>query len=331
MFRSATLQLTGWYLAVLMTMSLVFSAVIYQINFNEINTRLQNLQQSAIEVLPGVYVQGGINQDLSATRSAESAEASRQLLWALVRANLVVLMVGGLASYHFARKTLRPIEQAHEAQSRFTSDASHELRTPLTTMKLELETALSDDKISLEETTELLKSNLAEVENLINISEMMLELSRTALDKDRVNLTDLTKNLIKSNQQANKRVLLKSSKSLYIWANKTAIARLVNILIDNALLYSPKKSPIEIKITVQRSIVKFQIENQSTKISEEQAERIFERFYRADKSRTSGSNKGYGLGLSIAKKIVEEHKGSIRAKYKNGKLNISFYLSQHKR
>ena len=78
----------------------------------------------------------------------------------LIIINLFILVAGGLLSYYLARRTLKPIEEAHEVQSRFTADASHELRTPLAAIGLETEVALRDKKFNLPEAKKLLKSNL---------------------------------------------------------------------------------------------------------------------------------------------------------------------------
>src|SRR5690606_24862255 len=97
-----------------------------------------------------------------------------------------IWLAGGVGSYYLARRTLRPIEEAHEAQSRFTSDASHELRTPLASMKTELEVALRDPALNKEEMRELLVSNLEEVDKLTKLSQNLLQLSR--LEQENIQL-----------------------------------------------------------------------------------------------------------------------------------------------
>src|SRR5690606_27239432 len=101
----------------------------------------------------------------------------------LVYLNCIVLAAGGVGAYFLARRTLRPIEEAHEAQSRFTSDASHELRTPLAAMKAELEVTLLSKELDEAETREVLESSLEEVEKLTRLSDLLLKLSRLEYDK----------------------------------------------------------------------------------------------------------------------------------------------------
>jgi signal transduction histidine kinase len=138
MFQSATLKLTAWYLAILMTISIIFSVVIYQLNFREISFRLENLQHSLLDdslyTLPGTNGEPQLNFGPNSPLSVQSNQAAAQMISTLVYINLVILVAGGLGSYFLARRTLRPIQESHEAQSRFTSDASHELRTPLAVM-----------------------------------------------------------------------------------------------------------------------------------------------------------------------------------------------------
>ena len=155
MFQSATLKLTAWYLIILMAISITFSIVIYQLNYREISFRLENLQHSIIDEFSAPlaitsYLDVLSNGDNSLLLS-ESRQASDQMILSLVYINIVVFVAGGLGAYFLARRTLRPIAEAHEAQSRFTSDASHELRTPLAAMKTELEAYLRDPNLDIDE------------------------------------------------------------------------------------------------------------------------------------------------------------------------------------
>ena len=94
-------------------------------------------------------------------------------------------------------------------------------------------------------------------------------------------------------------------------ANEPAVIELMGILIDNALKYSPPKSKIDVRVFEQRGSVGFEISNSGTAIPEALLPKLFDRFFRADTSRTESSRNGYGLGLAIAKKIVDIHHGDI--------------------
>lgn len=310
MFQSATLKLTGWYLLILMTISILFSVSIYQITSQEINVRLERLQTN-------LQVRGNfLLPDNDNLRIDEASEASTHISIGLIYANLLIFISGGIGSFLLARRTLQPIQEVHEAQSRFTSDASHELRTPLATMKTEIEVVLRDKQASKQDLEEVLTSNLEEVEKLSRLSEMLLNLSRLDHDKlewTAVNLDDVTRDVVRNYHQPTGRIVIKSKTHALVEGNEAAIVELVSILVDNALKYSPDDSTISIKLSRRNRHLEFEISNSGQGIDPERLPHIFDRFYRADSSRTTHSQKGYGLGLSLAKKIVELHRGELSA------------------
>lgn len=308
MFQSATLKLTGWYLLILMTLSLLFSLAIYQITAGEINARLNQIETSL--KLPRGY---GF-EDL---RLNQLHEAEENLVIGLVYINILILAVGGVGSYYLAKRTIRPIEEAHEAQSRFTSDASHELRTPLAAMKTELEVALRDPNLSKQEMKELLESNLEEVNKLTRLSHTLLQLSKldyANVEREKVNVNDAVLGAIKSFSVTDGRIAFTPYPSpLFVTTSLGSIEELAMILIDNAIKYSPDSSQVMVSITRKSGKARIAIQNEGKGIPADQLPHIFDRFYRADNSRTNGSKNGYGLGLSVAKKIVELNDGELTA------------------
>jgi signal transduction histidine kinase len=318
MFHSATVKLTAWYLAILMILSIVFSIAIYQITFHELNVRLENLQRGLTEqnLVDATPLLGGDQYRLT-----EARQASDQMILSLLYVNILILAGGGIGSYYLARRTLIPIETAHTAMSRFTSDASHELRTPLAAMKTELEVALRDPDLSKEESRELLESSLEEANKLIKLSEVFLKLARLdydALEFKTFNLVETVTESIKRYHDYEKRFNVSLKKKAMVNGNETAIAELCAILIDNALKYSPADSPISISVSDKRLTTSFSVTNHGSTISEDQQARLFERFYRADVSRTESAQNGYGLGLAIAKRIVDVHHGDIKVSSDDG-------------
>lgn len=329
MFRSATLKLTAWYLAILMSISLIFSVVIYVVNFQEVSLRLQNLQQGLIGATTVIPT---LNTTISTTPSllqTQSDLAAIQMVRTLVYINLGILVGGGVGGYFLARRTLRPIERILEAQGRFTSDASHELRTPLAAMKAEAEVALRQKTITEEEAREIIESNLDEVNKLIQLSDMLLNLSRLdygKLKKAPVDIVPLIYDALKPFAKSKKRFKITTRKQAKIYANEPAIVELMTILIDNALKYSPKKSEISIRVFERMLMVGFEITNSGPIIPQDKVARLFDRFYRGDTSRTNSSKNGYGLGLSIAKKIVDVHEGDIQARSTANGTTFTFFI-----
>jgi signal transduction histidine kinase len=312
MYQSATLKLTGWYIIILMSISLVFSVAIYEIGVHEVGVRLEKFQSGLLQNRTNTPVIMPSN-DL---RSEQTNEASRNIITNLIYINLIILSVGAASGYFFARRTLRPVEKAHEAQSRFTSDASHELRTPLSVMKAEIEVSLRDDTLTKQEYKEVLKSNLEEVEKLSKLSEMLLVLSKLdhkKLTKKRLDMVPLAKNAIKQFKQPKKRITLTGRMNAFVFGNEASIQQLMIILIDNALKYSPANSTVAIRVFEHNQTMSFEVTNAGIGINEQALPHIFTRFYRGDSSRTGGEQKGFGLGLSIAKQVADLHNGEITA------------------
>lgn len=310
MFHSATLKLTVWYLLILTSVGLIFSIIIYQVASSEIDARLETAERRLL---------GNTAADLllDYDRALQASQAQASLFSSLVYMNLLFLALGGIASYFMARRTLGPIEQAHEAQSRFTSDASHELRTPLAAMKTELEVALRDPALSKKEMRELLSSNLEEVDKLSKISGSLLLLSRlehSGLATRRVAFDDIVRRSVENHNKKTARIIYKPpERPLYVAAHQVSIEELVTILVDNALKYSPKKSKVDVALRRRGKKARLEVTNTGKGIRPEELPYIFERFFRADESRTNGQTTGFGLGLALAKKIVEVHKGDLSA------------------
>lgn len=326
MFHSATLKLTAWYLLILMSISLLFSAAIYKVTSDELSSRLGEFQERFEQPDMAPYTSPN-HRLFSAFRDGQRLTADRNIMFTLAYVNLLILLGGGALSYLLARRTLHQLEQAHEAQSRFTSDASHELRTPLAAMKIELELALSDPKISKTEMHEILQSNLEEVDRLATLSTTLLQLSRmdySSLDFGKVDANTVAEEVVQRYDKNAERIKLTLPKSsTYIRANQASIEELFTILVDNALKYSPAKSRITASISVHGKQARFSISNGGAGIPANKLPRIFDRFYRADESRSKG---GAGLGLSLAKEIVELHRGELQVSSTKGETTFRVVL-----
>ena len=310
MFKSTTIRLTGWYLAIIMLLSIVFSFAIYKVASNEVQDRIEHFQNN-VSLSQDIPPRPTWIQNYS---KIESKQAESNLSVKLLYVNLAILIIGGFLSYYLARRSLRPIEKAHEEEARFTSDASHELRTPLAVMKTEIEVALKDKNASVNDLQNVLSSNLEEVDKLSKLAEMLLNLSRLDVNELKMKPTDIvsvTHDIIKNYKISSTRVSLAAPKKAIANCNEEAISDLVKVLIENALQYSPKDSLISISINQFEKYIKFEITNAGQGIAPEKLPHIFDRFYRADESRTGNEQKGYGLGLSLAKRIADLHKGSL--------------------
>ena len=334
MFQSARIKLTLWYLAIIMAISIFFSIAFYKVSTREIRRiihRVEFFQEQEDNRLfppPSRFF-------ISRAPSLEVLQATeKRLQIILIGINGVILLLAGGASYFLAGRTLRPIKLMIDEQNQFVSDASHELRTPLATMRAEMEGSLLEKKISDKRARELIKSNLEELTTLQNLTNNLLRLAEIPVNGkplENVSLLGIIKTSTKKIAPLAKRKQIAVEikvKDAVLPADKNSLIELFVILFDNAIKYSPKNSIIHVASEQTQRSVKISVSDQGVGISEKDLSHIFERFYRADKSRSEVG--GYGLGLSIAKKIVETHKGTIavKSKVKEGSVfTLEFPLS----
>lgn len=321
-FKNACLKLTLYYILIVMFISNTFSVALYSISAHEINFGLRR-QERILHDLPRFENVPEFFPDLDfeKMRLEQLQTAKRALLINLLRFNLAILILSGGLSYWLAWRTLKPIEEMLETQKRFTADASHELRTPLTAMKAEIEVGLRDKNFNAENARVLLKSNLEEIEKLENLSGALLKLARYEEGKnivfEEISLEDV---VAEAYLRVEKLAVVKEINfentfaDIKIKGDKVSLTELFVILLDNAIKYSPRQSEILITIgkTDRRAYV--EIKDRGVGITKEEVTHIFDRFYRSDPSRSKMKTDGYGLGLAIAQKIVQLHKGEIKVK-----------------
>ncbi len=276
-------------------------------------------QRNAIERLP---LPGGLEP-----RRAEFLQAlddqldadTRQILLRLVVLNISTLLVGGAAAYFLARRTLRPIQDSMEAQGRFTADASHELRTPLTAMRAEIEVALRQKQLTSAEARELLGSNLEEIAKLEALSAGLLRLARfeNGLDPRAVSRVPVRELFAAAAARfdkiahARRLTIDRHAGAETVAGDRDSLLELVAILLDNAIKYSPEGTTITLRSELAGNAVRLSVADHGAGISAADIPHIFDRFYRADRSRSKNHPGGYGLGLSIAKRIADLHHGEI--------------------
>ncbi|MCA9348359.1 HAMP domain-containing histidine kinase, partial [Candidatus Saccharibacteria bacterium] len=236
--------------------------------------------------------------------------------------------LGVAISAVLAKKSLRPMEESLESQSRFTSDAAHELRTPLTVIKTETEVALRDSKLKLADAKEILESNLEEVVKLENLTSALLRLAHNSnsLDKaswQKYKLQDIfvaTEERVAKEAKARNVAIKIVDTKLIVFGDADQLVELLVILVSNAIKYSGEGSQVELLAKNNGdSRISILVKDNGIGIKSVDIDHIFDRFYRADQSRTKSKVGGYGLGLSIAKSIVDAHGGKITVKSKPNK------------
>ena len=298
MFNTARLKLTAWYLLTIMLVSFLFSGVIYRVQTAE----LERFERRVIIL------------DLV-------SEAKQRLFFYLLEINTGIFVMAGALGFFLAGRTLRPIQDMVEEQNRFIGDASHELRTPLTSLKTAIEVNLRDKDLTINDAKKILDQSLGQVNKLQRLTENLLDLSRSASSiKETVSLREVVLLAIERVKPLAKKITIKNLvKDGEIFAAKEDIVNLLVILLDNAIKYSESKGTITIDSkNLNRQIV-LTVKDQGIGISQEDLPKVFDRFYRADTAREKNGMGGYGLGLSIAKKIIEAHNGAINIASQVGK------------
>ena len=324
MFERARIKLTAWYLVVIMAISIVFSLAIY----SRVNTEFGRFERFQVrlreDVREGIVPPNIIprNPRLGRIDPSEIQATRTRFIIILISLNLGIFVFAGAAGYFLAGETLKPIKEMIDEQNRFIADSSHELRTPLTSLRSEIEVGLRNKKITIAEARRILKSNLEEVINLQALSDSLLALSKNGHFAEQKYMEEVS--LLSCVNEAIRRVehfarerqtIIKNNvKGLTVRGVRERLTEVFVILLDNAIKYSPEKSKVQIVSKKDSSNIEITVSNKGKGIEEKDLPHIFDRFYRGSESRSKTDNSGYGLGLSIAKKIIESHGGSIFAK-----------------
>lgn len=320
MFKKARLKLTAWYLLIIMVISFSFSGLIYQLINVEIS-RFANSQRNRFEKQ---YILNDIPRPPKIIIDDDLIEETKQrLLINLFIINGIILIASGSLSYFLAGITLSPIQKMTEDQKQFISDASHELRTPLTALKSLFEVSLRDKKITLSDTKKVIQQGIDQTDKLKNLSDSLLELSRFDNQKlvstkpilIKEIITDAVSQLKSKADKKNIKILTKIGSQKVVGSYEKLVELLI-IFIDNAIKYSPNNTKINLIAISGKKNLSIKIIDQGIGIDQKDLPHIFDRFYQASNSRTKNSDSGYGLGLSIAKQIIDLHHGKIEVESK---------------
>lgn len=239
---------------------------------------------------------------------------------------LGALLVFFVASLLLSRWALKPVEYAWKQQRRFVSDASHELKTPLTVILANTGILKAHPHDTVQAQMNWVENTEQETLRMKGLVDNLLFLSKSDDAKlnpvhSEVNLSDLADGLsLRFESKAYEQgVSLQADiePDVRLQGDQTQLEQLMAILLDNAVKYADTGSTVRLQVSSQAATARFSVHNRGAGIREAERPYLFDRFYRADESR---STEGYGLGLSIAKTIVDAHKGKIQVESgeKNG-------------
>lgn len=240
----------------------------------------------------------------------------------------ILCLISILAASILANNAVKPLDEAYRKQKEFVSDASHELKTPLSVLLTYIEILQQQPQNA--KALQIMKD---ETKNMSGLIENLLALTRLENTEkpttQELNAADIIIPLVERLNTVHKDrkqpIKIICSKDIKVKMSQQHFERLLTILLDNALKYTPADKEILIKAATGEHNVKIEIADQGIGIKNDDLPHIFERFYRADKGRNR-QNGGFGLGLSLALDIVQKYKGRIKVQSEFGK-GTTFFIN----
>ena len=278
----------------------VYRAVLTEMNIDSVST---NIKYAAV---------------LINTSQLEQISQNHEQLIVVVMASFWILSI--LASLYLARVSVKPLMESIQKQKSFVENASHELRTPLAVLQNRLETLFRKPEATIMESSESIASSLEEVRNMRFLTTNLLNLARrddgikpelAEVEPDFFNATFTNFEMIAS--ENNRVFRFENRIHRTIITDKLLLKQLMTILFDNAVKYTEEEGDIYFEISTTERSLYLTVADNGIGISAVDKKKIFDRFYRVDKARTRQKG-GFGLGLSLAKQIVDALKGSISVK-----------------
>lgn len=257
--------------------------------------------------------------------STDETNGWEQLAMNLTGVGVVVMLIFLIISVYFSRWALRPVKESWMQQKRFVADASHDLKTPLTVILANSSILMEHPEKSIASQSQWIESTENEAKQMQEMVNDLLLLAR--LDegvkqaaRDDVDFSTLVEGeLLEFESVAfESGITLESdiAEGLHVMGDQSRLRRLITTLLDNACKYTQPDHAVKVRLMrIEGKKLRFTVNNAGTTIDEEDLAHVFDRFYRADKSRTntSDTSSSHGLGLAIAHAIAEEHGGTLTA------------------
>ncbi len=305
-FKGAVIRLTAFYTLGVFLILIVFNTLVYGLFLEGIEHELHE-DTDIVELY-----------DATKNEKYETEEIAEDLLNVLLVSDAVILVLTIVVSYLLARRTLAPLGESYQRQKRFVADAAHELRTPLAVIKAGSEVLLKSDR-TIDEYQKFIAESEEEVERLITISNDLLFLTQNkevvSDTCERFSFSQICEKRAQAFQAyaQTKHVSLTTliEDHLYMRGRQDDISRMVLNLLKNAVDYNKPDGTVRIELKKKDAHVILSIQDTGVGIESKDIPHIFERFYKADSARVQSHSSGSGLGLSIVKEIVSDHKGTI--------------------
>lgn len=316
MRKSEVNRLTLSYLAVIMTLSLIFTGIIYLLSTASLNRPLlpSEEENSSVSMEAPEFEEHSFENTFRKRLERRDNTTRTTIIYSLMGFNLGIFVIGIFVSRSLAKLTLAPIERAMMKQTQFIFDASHELKTPLTAMLVRNEVALRKKSLPEEKAREVIEKNIEEILKMKELTASMLDVARENGEPDKSTeisvpefLADLKEKLAPVAKERGVKIEAEMNlgKNLRASVAKNTLEQILTIFADNAMKYSGEKI-IYLRAGRRGKNVAFSVKDNGAGVKKEDQKRIFERFYQVDAARTRTEDKtSHGLGLAIAKNLAE--------------------------
>jgi signal transduction histidine kinase len=288
----------------------VLSSALYELHYHDVGRRERRRE------VPGLALEGR-----DAAESPSLAEYLESLGRSILVADVITIVVGGGLSWLLASRTLRPIKEAVDAEQEFYANAAHDLRTPLAVMRTEAEVALRTGGVA-GEARQVLESSLEEIARISTMVEQMLDLARhREHPREPLDLAGTARavaaRLARRAEALRVRLLVAAEDSARIEGSALDIERAICNVVENSLAYTPGGGSVTLTVRKAGSDVLLSVADTGIGIDAGDLPRVTEPFFRGDRARGAHTG-GAGLGLTIARSVMEDHRGDLRVESSPG-------------
>jgi two-component system, OmpR family, sensor histidine kinase CiaH len=310
-YRKERLKLTALYFCIILLIVGVFSVIVIRTQ----NNQFRRFDDSNNMPLP----RGGAQQNERVRPSQEEAARVAAIVEEIKRENLetilffdaLLLVLASCLSYYLSGKTLEPILATLDRQKRFISDASHELKTPLANIMVEAEVLYRDENTSNDEYRGFAYNVMEDVKHLNKLVISLLDTAKldnhaVQVRKEEVVVSEVLETVAKKFKETAKKknisISVRIKDPIVLSTDKDLLERVIAIFLDNAIKYNRKNGSVELSVENIKGVMTITIKDNGIGISADEIPKIFNRFHRASEDR---NEKGFGLGLSIAKQLCD--------------------------